>query len=177
MKKNRSIRWVFLKICCPLAFAAGWLLRLNMERLKRALIDVNNRLVRMSWTSPAGSILVLLPHCIQYSECKIRITRDVYNCESCGKCEIKEFTDLAKGLKLNLFVATGGGLARRIVDDTQSDAIVAVACERDLISGIMDTHPLPVLGVTNERPFGPCLNTKVDLDRVKEAITFFAGKS
>jgi hypothetical protein len=29
------------------------------------------------------------------------------------------------------------------------------------------------LGITNERPFGPCLNTKVDLAKVKEAIEFF----
>jgi hypothetical protein len=51
---------------------------------------------------------------------------------------------------------------------------VAVACERDLSSGIIDSYPLPVLGVTNERPFGPCFNTKVDLGQVIEAIEFFA---
>ena len=175
--KNRGIRWLFLKIGCPLAFTAGWLFRMDMERLKRSLINTNNRLVRISKTEPASSLLILLPHCIQNSECKIRITRNVYNCESCGKCEIKEFTRLAKDLKLNLFVATGGTLARRVVDETKSDAIVAVACERDLMSGLMDTYPLPVLGITNERPFGPCFNTEVDIDKVKEAITFFAGKS
>ena len=174
--KNRGIRWLFLKICCPMAFAAGWLFRMDMERLKRSLINANNRLVRISKTGPASSLLILLPHCIQNSECKIRITRDVYNCESCGKCEIKEFTKLAKDLNLNLFVATGGTLARRVVDETRSDAIVAVACERDLISGLMDTYPLPVLGITNERPFGPCFNTKADIGKVKEAISFFAGK-
>lgn len=174
--KNRGIRWLFLKIGCPLAFAAGWLFRMDMERLKRSLININNWLVRISKKEPARNLLILLPHCIQYSECKIRITRNVYNCESCGKCGIKEFTRFAKELNLNLFVATGGTLARRVVDETQSDAIVAIACERDLMSGLMDTYPLPVLGITNERPFGPCFNTKVDLDKVKEAISFFAEK-
>jgi len=53
------------------------------------------------------------------------------------------------------------------------EAIVAVACERDLSSGIVDIYPLPVIGIPNERPFGPCVNTKVDLSKVKEAIEFF----
>ena len=147
---NQWIRWLFLKIFCPLAFAAGWLFRMDMEKLKRSLINVNNRLVLRSKIVPASSVLILLPHCLQYSECKIRITRNVYNCEGCGKCEIKEFTRFAKELNLNLFVATGGTLARRVVEETRSDAIVAVACERDLVSGLIDTYPLPVLGIINE---------------------------
>jgi len=45
-----------------------------------------------------------------------------------------------------------------------------VACEGDLTSGIRDCYPLPVLGVLNDRPFGPCYNTSVDLERIEEAI-------
>jgi hypothetical protein len=29
---------------------------------------------------------------------------------------------------------------------------------------------MPVLGIPNERPFGPCLNTRVDLKKVEEAL-------
>ncbi len=74
---------------------------------------------------------------------------------------------------LDIFIATGGTIARRIVKEVRPDAIVAVACERDLSSGLVDTYPLPILGITNERPFGPCLNTRVDLTKVKEALEFF----
>jgi hypothetical protein len=76
---------------------------------------------------------------------------------------------------LRLFVATGGTIARRIVKEARPEAIIAVACERDLSSGLVDTYPLPVIGILNERPFGPCINTRVDLRKVQEAITFFAG--
>ncbi len=72
-------------------------------------------------------------------------------------------------------MATGGTLARKIVLDARPEAIVAVACERDLSSGIVDTFPMPVMGISNERPFGPCFNTRVDLEKVKEAIRFFSG--
>ena len=88
---------------------------------------------------------------------------------------MKDFTQLAKDIGLNLFVATGGTLARRIVIDIKPEAIVAVACERDLSSGIVDTYPIPILGIVNERPFGPCFNTRVDIDKVKDALNFFAG--
>jgi uncharacterized protein len=173
---NHLIRGVFLKVCCPFAFGLGWLFRIKKERLQKSMININNRLVLNSGPAKVKNLLLLLPHCLQNSECKIRITRNIYNCESCGKCVIKDFTQLAKEINLDLFVATGGTIARRIVDDTKSDAIVAVACERDLIGGLIDTYPLPVLGVTNERPFGPCFNTSVDIEKVKDAIRFFAGK-
>jgi len=51
-----------------------------------------------------------------------------------------------------------------------------VACERDLTSGIQDSTPLPVLGVTNERPFGPCNNTFIDMELVEKAIKFFIAE-
>jgi hypothetical protein len=48
-----------------------------------------------------------------------------------------------------------------------------VACERDLSSGIQDSYPLPVFGVVNYRPQGPCYDTLVDLERVEEALKTF----
>jgi hypothetical protein len=50
---------------------------------------------------------------------------------------------------------------------------VAVACKRDLTSGIVDSYPLPVLGILNERPYGPCINTVFDLQKVTDAIRHF----
>ena len=64
-------------------------------------------------------------------------------------------------------------MARRIIVENRPDAIVAVACELDLTSGILDSYPIPVLGILNERPFGPCINTRVDIQKVKDAISNF----
>jgi len=49
-------------------------------------------------------------------------------------------------------------------------AVLAIACERDLTSGIQDVFPLPVIGILNQRPFGPCCNTRVDIDRVEKLL-------
>jgi uncharacterized protein len=94
----------------------------------------------------------------------------VQNCKRCGKCPIKDLLELTSKYGVDLAVATGGTLARRIVMERRPDLIIAVACERDLTSGIQDTMPLPVYGIFNERPHGPCLNTRVAIDRVEAVL-------
>ncbi|MFZ3121862.1 MAG: DUF116 domain-containing protein [Thermodesulfovibrionales bacterium] len=171
--KRRWIRGLVLRFLYPMLMVIGSFRKDKKEQLQRFIINLNNKLVRAE-NPKTRKILLLLPHCIQIDECTIRLTHKIYNCERCGKCEIKDLIQIADENKLNLSVATGGTLARRIVKDLRPEAIVAVACETDLSSGIVDIYPLPVLGVPNERPFGPCLNTQVDLEKVKEAIRFLS---
>jgi hypothetical protein len=161
-----------LKIYYPLLMMAGSFLKDRKEDLQQYIIDLNNKLVRKE-KPRTKRILLLLPHCLQINDCKIRLTHNIYNCQRCGKCEIKELIGIAEENELDLFVATGGTLARRTVQDLKPEAIVAIACQRDLSSGIVDTYPIPIIGIPNERPFGPCVNTRVDIERVKEAILFF----
>jgi len=166
------LRALVLKVLYPLFMLLGAFFKDKKERFQLLIIDLNNRLVRAQGFK-TKKILLLLPHCLQINDCDVRITNDIFNCKRCGKCEIKDLIDIAVENNLKLYVATGGNLARRIVKDEKPEAIVAVACERDLSSGIADSYPLPVLGIPNCRPFGPCLNTQVDLKKVREAIEFF----
>lgn len=172
----RLVRGLTLKILYPLLMLAGSFSKNRKEAYQRLIIDLNNTLVKRE-RPRVKSILVLLPHCLQINECDVRLTFNIYNCKRCGKCEIKDLIQIADDNHLNLFVATGGSLARRIVNEVKPEAVVAIACENDLSSGIADTYPLPILGIPNERPFGPCLNTSVNLDKVKEAIEFFCKGS
>ncbi len=151
---------------------AGSFAKNKKEDYQRLIINLNNKLVKRE-RSKTKKILLLLPHCLQIDECTIRLTYNIYNCEGCGRCEIKDLIQIADENHLTLSVATGGSLARRIVNEVKPEAVVAVACENDLSSGMADIYPLPILGILNERPFGPCLNTRVDLAKVKEAIEFF----
>jgi hypothetical protein len=165
----RFLRGLLLKIGYPMLMLFGSFSKDQKEALQGLVIRLNNKLVRRE-RHRTRRLLLLLPHCLQIDECKIRLTHNIYNCERCGKCRIRDLIGVAESRRLDLFVATGGNLARRIVKDVNPEAIVAVACERDLSSGIADTYPLPVIGIPNERPFGPCLNTRVDLKMVEEAI-------
>lgn len=172
--KYRWIRGMVLRFLYPALMIVGSFKKDKKEQLQMFIININNRLVRKEKLKTT-KLLLLLPHCLQIDECNIRLTHNIYNCEGCGKCEISDLIQIAEENKLKLFVATGGTLARRIVKDVMPDAIIAVACETDLSSGIVDTYPLPVLCVPNERPYGPCLNTQVSLEKVKDAIRFFSG--
>lgn len=169
---GKWMRGFTLKILYPLLMLAGSLNKNKKESYQRFIINLNNRLVMRARLRPE-KILLLLPHCLQISDCDVRLTFNIYNCKRCGKCGIKELIEVAEENHLKLFVATGGSLARRIVNELKPDAVVAVACENDLSSGMADIYPLPIVGITNERPQGPCLNTRVDLSRVKDAIMFF----
>ena len=170
------MRGVTLKIIYPLCMLAASFKKSKKEGYQRFVINLNNRLVKREKIK-AKKILLLLPHCLQRSECDIRLTYNIYNCERCGKCEIKDLIRIADENSLKLSIATGGSLARRIISNVKPDAVVAVACENDLSSGIADSYPLPVLGVPNERPCGPCMDTIVDLQKVKDAIAFFGKNS
>lgn len=168
----RLLRGFTLKVLYPVMMVIGSFSKEKKEKLQAIIIDINNHLIRKE-KPRARRILLLLPHCLQVNECDIRITHNIYNCKRCGRCEIKDLIEIADENDLKLFVATGGNLARKIVSDVHPEAIVAVACERDLSSGIADTFPMPVIGIPNERPFGPCFNTRVSLEKVKDAIRVF----
>lgn len=172
--KGSFRRGFVLKVLYPLLMLAGAFKKDKKEALQRWIIEVNNKLI-LKEGHKARKLLLLLPHCLQIDQCNIRLTHNVYNCKRCGRCEIKDLIEIAEAYNLSLYVATGGTLARRIVKDVRPEAIVAVACERDLSSGIADTYPLPVFGIPNERPFGPCFNTRVSIEKVKEAIKTFGS--
>ena len=171
---SHKLRGLVAKVLFPFMILMGRLFGVSREKVKQSFIELNNHLVRSNTnrTRP-NRLLVLLPHCIQDFECQIKITGNVKNCKGCGKCEIKDLIELADQYQVRIAVATGGTLARRIIVENKPEAIVAVACELDLTSGIQDSYPIPVIGILNERPHGPCINTKVDIEKVKGAILDF----
>src|SRR3990172_6133001 len=157
-------------------FSAQKLRGIVIEVLFPIMILVGKLLVRAKCAAMKPKrVLLLMPHCLQFNDCPIKITSDAYRCQSCGKCKIKDLVVLAKKHNVHLSVATGGTLARRRVAEAKPQAIIAVACERDLTSGIQDAYPLPVIGILNERPYGPCFNTSVDIAKVAEALEFLAN--
>ncbi len=168
---SHKLRGIVAKVLFPFMILMGRLVGASKERVQQSFVELNNHLVRSNHhrTRP-NRLLILLPHCIQDFDCQIKITGNIRNCKGCGKCEIKDLIELSDHYQVKMAVATGGTLARRIIVENKPEAIVAVACELDLTSGIQDSYPIPVIGILNERPHGPCMNTKVDIQKVKDAI-------
>jgi uncharacterized protein len=167
-------RSVTVKFLFPIAIIIGQLFRVNRNRLRTSFVKVNNSMTIAQFKRIKGErILILLPHCLQIDVCHRKITSDLDNCARCGKCPVGTLIDLGEKYGLRIEVVNGGTLARRRVASFKPHGIIAVACERDLTLGIQDVHPIPVYGVINDRPNGPCVNTCVDMSLVEEAVSFY----
>ena len=168
------LRGVMAKVFLPLMTIFARLVGISKSRVRASFIKVNNEMVSAGAGRYAPrQVLVLLPHCLQSSRCARRLTYDINNCKRCGECPVDGLLTLSETYGVPIAIATGGTIARRIVVQKRPRLIVAVACERDLSSGIQDTYPIPVYGVLNERPNGPCLDTLVALPRLESALRAF----
>jgi hypothetical protein len=153
LKYNRGISLLY-----HLASFVGKRLGVSRDRLGGSFIKVSNSLIRARGRGgPCRSLLILAPRCLSR-----KLKENMKEMASRYGCEI--------------YTASGGEVARRKIAQSKPSAVVGIACERDLVSGIRDCYPLlPVLAVPNVRPMGPCKDTQVDLDKVEEAVRFFVS--
>lgn len=170
----QRLAWSAINLLFPVAIRLGKIFDIDKERVERSFIEVSNHLVLKKAIKVAPEkLLILTPHCIQIESCPHKITRDVNNCRQCGACQVGDLLELSRRTGVHFAISTGGTLARKIVKTIRPHAILAIACERDLTSGIQDVFPLPVVGVLNQRPCGPCCNTRVDMKEVEKAVKNF----
>ncbi len=168
---TRFMRLVVIKFLLPVIEFVGRVLGLDKDRIRQSFIAMNNSLViSQRYKINPDRILILLPHCIQLFDCEIKVTGDINKCVLCGRCDIKGLVEIGRKYGIDISVATGGTLARKVIVEKRPKLVLAVACERDLTSGIKDCYPLPVIGILNLRPHGPCFNTVVDAAAIDAAL-------
>ena len=121
--------------------------------VEHAAIDVYNTLaVRRGRTVGKGELLVLIPRCL-------------------SKQALDGVLEIAGRYEVPVFVATRGQLARRVIRERRPRAVVAVACERDMMTGLRDVAgKLPVLGLTMQLPNGPCRDATIDLEQMEQWV-------
>ena len=103
------------------------------RRLVRLLNSVTR--LRRSRCTP-DELLVLLPSCLQSSECQQKITNDISECRRCGRCKVRDLVELCEKYSVRCAVATGGRLALELAEQKHVKAIVAIACEKELREGM-----------------------------------------
>jgi hypothetical protein len=161
----------FVDYFYPIVLFMSRVFQIREEKIEQSYIAIKNFLFNKSLKKyEPKDILILAPHCIQYSGCKFKVTYDIDNCRKCGKCQINDLVNLKERYGINVAVATGGTLARKIVKDLKPKVIIAIACERDLTSGMQDVKQIPVYGIINDRPNGPCFNTRVNVSEVESTV-------
>jgi hypothetical protein len=106
-----------------------------------------------------GELLVLIPRCL-------------------SKEALDGILGVAGRYDVPVFVATRGQLARRAIRERRPRAVVAVACERDMVSGLHDVAAkVPVLGLTMRLPSGPCKDAAVDVAKFESWVKSFVEGS
>ena len=145
-----------LSFLAPLVLKLGERFGISRDRMSHSFIKVSNSLIRSTQnTIECEKLLILIPRCLQ------RTLKDKINA-------------LAKQYHCMIYTASGGEAARKAVAESQPSAIIGVACERDLLSGLRDNMDrIPIIAIPNVRPEGPCKNTLVDFDEVERAVQFF----
>ncbi|MCF7793457.1 MAG: DUF116 domain-containing protein [Candidatus Cloacimonetes bacterium] len=168
----------YIKILYPVTIFVASILGISKEKIRESYVHVNNSFIRsLKKKLKPSDILLLLPHCLQNSDCLIRLTYDIHKCEKCGKCDIKDLCEIIYKHKIKAAIATGGSLARKIIIENKPKFIIAVACDRDLVDGMREVFPIPIFGVLNQRPEGPCINTKVDTKKIDSALNVLLTRS
>ena len=121
--------------------------------VEHAAIDVYNTLAeRRGRRVGKGELLVLIPRCL-------------------SKQALDGVLEIAGRYEVPVFVATRGQLARRVIRERRPRAVVAVACERDMMTGLRDVAgKLPVLGLTMQLPNGPCRDASIDLTQMEKWV-------
>ena len=118
----------------------------------------------------ADEILVLMPSCLQAAACKQNVVGDLANCKRCEVCKIGVLLNVCDRYGVEVAIAKGGRVAVERARQAHIKAVIAVACEKELRSGIFACLPKAVVAVMNTRPNGPCNETDVDVGEVERAI-------
>lgn len=144
---------------------------MGQEVLSDGLISINNHLLdQMVIKVPFDKILVLSPHCLQKGTCPYKVTGDLHACHVCGQCPVGDLKNLTERYGVRVVIASGGTLARKAILDQRPLCVVAVACRRDLTSGILDMPQVPVFAFENLQPNGACYQTDVDVTLLVKLI-------
>jgi hypothetical protein len=142
-----------------LAWRVGELFGVQRDWTDHAAVEVYDRLAfARTRTVSADELLILIPRCL-------------------SRTALEGVLEIAKRYDVAAFVATRGQLARRVIRERRPKAVVAVACERDMISGLHDVAGrVPVLGLTMQLPNGPCKDASIDIAKMEEFVKKYLKK-
>ncbi len=143
----------------PIIERVGVSLGFSRDRVGNSLVRIFNGLsaARAQPGVKADDLLVLLPRCL-------------------SKEAMQGAMEVASRYGVPMFVASRGRYARQMIGMRRPKRVVAVACERDLVSGFKDVAGhLPVMGTTLALPDGPCKNTEVNLGSLETQLRGFLG--
>ncbi|MEE9443982.1 MAG: DUF116 domain-containing protein [candidate division Zixibacteria bacterium] len=142
-----------VNLLLDITIKVGKVIGVPKDRLVNSFLKLHNLFIDSDPRQvPTDKIMLLLPRCLSKEMFKsLKSMRDSYG--------------------FIMATAGGGGEARNKIRKLRPGLIIAVACERDLLTGFIDVNPhIPVIGYPNIRPSGPCKDTEVDLQTIEDTV-------
>jgi hypothetical protein len=142
-----------INLLLEISLWTGRLVGVSRDRLVNSFLKIHNLFISSDPKKvKSEKMLILTPRCLtKDNNAGLRDMRDRY------------------GLKMAS--AGGGGEARQRIRENRPGVIIAIACERDLLTGFIDVNPhIPVICFPITRPCGPCKDTEVDLELIEQTV-------
>jgi len=122
-------------------------------------------------STPYGERILLLPQCLRSTECPAELGEYGYECQECGKCNLKKMISLAKTLGYKgVFILPGGSIAQKILLEIRPKACLGVACFKELVLGSFLCEKLGVIGQGVALLRDGCVNTLVDWTSLNDSM-------
>ena len=80
---------------------------------------------------------------------------------------------MVEELGVRVRVAVRARFAAQFAHEDDPDLILAVACEEELLAGLISTRKFPTYCLPLFRPEGPCINTTTDIDILRDTLGKF----
>lgn len=150
-------RWLIMQMPFLTLVARPW--GISRDRMASSCIAITNALARLHIDRASTQRpLILLPRCL-------------------NGATVREVRQIAERYDCPVEVMATNRHTRAKVLEYRPTTVLAVACERDLVSGLYHfAHTMPILVIPNERPEGPCIRTTLDTGRIERFLRELVGQ-
>jgi len=134
----------------------------------------NQRVSRIFTAKKAQRAVILLPHCIQSTDCGAPVVENLLSCFRCGKCVVGSAAQAVLKHNWDLRLSPRSRAAYSEARKSHPDLIIAVACPDRLAKGLIRLPEMPSYAIPLELPHGMCIDTTFDFQRLARAMNTFA---
>ena len=134
-------------------------------------VEMKNRLHKSRYESTDyKKRVLLLPQCLRARDCPAKFNKYGYVCEKCGKCSIAEIVSLAEELGVEHYILPGGSVIEKLIAERKPEAILGVSCLRECVLGAILCEKYGVAGQGVPLLKDGCVDTEVDVEKVKKVL-------
>jgi hypothetical protein len=134
----------------------------------------NRRVSRVFMAKKAQRVVILLPHCIQATNCGARVVENIQSCFRCGRCVVENAAQTALKCNWDVRLSPRSRTAYSEARKSHPDMVIAVACPDRLAKGLIKLPEIPSYAIPLDLPHGMCIDTTFDFQRLVKTMNTFA---